>query len=63
MVTMDRIRDLCDRIVREFHPERVILFGSYARGDADENSAESHWFRQPFSRPLRCDAAGSCAAA
>ena len=38
MVTMDRIQDICDRIAREFRPERIILFGSYARGDADEDS-------------------------
>jgi predicted nucleotidyltransferase len=31
---MDRIQDLCDRIAREFRPERIILFGSYARGNA-----------------------------
>ena len=26
------------RIVKRFHPERVILFGSYARGDAGSDS-------------------------
>src|SRR5262249_1772737 len=26
------------RIVKKFHPQRVILFGSYARGDAGPNS-------------------------
>ncbi|MBI4579058.1 MAG: nucleotidyltransferase domain-containing protein [Planctomycetes bacterium] len=26
------------RIVEQFHPERVILFGSHARGDADPDS-------------------------
>ncbi len=34
MVDMDRIVELSDRIAREFHPERIILFGSHARGDA-----------------------------
>jgi predicted nucleotidyltransferase len=32
MVTMQEIQDVCDQIVRQFHPEKVILFGSYAYG-------------------------------
>jgi predicted nucleotidyltransferase len=34
MATIDRsaIQALCDRIVAEFRPERVILFGSHAYG-------------------------------
>ena len=39
MITQRKIRKLSERIVREFHPERVILFGSRAgrdsRGDSD----------------------------
>ena len=38
MVSDEQIRDLCDNIVREFHPERVILFGSYAYGTPTEDS-------------------------
>lgn len=38
MVHMDEIRKLGDRIGREFRPERVILFGSYADGTATEDS-------------------------
>ncbi len=38
MVGMDRIQELRDRIVRDFEPERVILFGSHARGDAGKYS-------------------------
>ncbi len=38
MVSMDRIQELCGRIAREFNPERVILFGSHARGDAGKYS-------------------------
>ena len=30
MIEMNEIRQLTDRIVREFQPERVVLFGSYA---------------------------------
>ena len=32
MVTMEAIQALTDRIAREFHPDRIILFGSYADG-------------------------------
>ncbi len=38
MISMAQIRALSRKIVREFHPERVILFGSYARGTATEDS-------------------------
>jgi len=45
---MQRIQDFCDRIVLEFHPEQVILFGSYARGDADEDSDVDLLVIMPF---------------
>ncbi len=32
MVAMDQVEALSRRIAREFDPERIILFGSYARG-------------------------------
>ena len=32
------IRKMVRRIVRRFHPERVILFGSHARGEAGPDS-------------------------
>lgn len=32
------IREMVRRIVRQFHPERVILFGSHARGEAGPDS-------------------------
>ena len=32
MVTKREIRKVCERIVREFRPRKVILFGSYAYG-------------------------------
>lgn len=38
MVAMDRIEELSQRIGRQFSAERVILFGSYARGLATEDS-------------------------
>ena len=38
MVPMDRIQELADRIAREFEPQKIILFGSHARGDAGKYS-------------------------
>ena len=38
MVSMGQLKEISERIAREFDPERIILFGSHARGDA---SAES----------------------
>jgi predicted nucleotidyltransferase len=38
MVDEQAIQDLCDRIVREFQPERIILFGSYASGKPTPDS-------------------------
>lgn len=32
------IREMVKRIVRQFDPDKVILFGSYARGDAGPDS-------------------------
>ena len=32
------IREVTDRIVQAFHPRRIILFGSQARGDARPDS-------------------------
>jgi predicted nucleotidyltransferase len=32
------IESYVSQLVREFHPERVILFGSHARGEADADS-------------------------
>ena len=38
MATLRQIRAFGRRIGREFHPERVVLFGSYARGTATPDS-------------------------
>ncbi len=48
MIGMDRIQELCDRIAREFNPERVILFGSHARGDAGQYSDVDLLVLMPF---------------
>src|SRR5262245_36466575 len=38
MTTADLISTMADRIVHDFHPVRLILFGSHARGDARPES-------------------------
>jgi predicted nucleotidyltransferase len=38
MIDEKSILELCDRIVEEFHPQRIILFGSYAYGKPAEGS-------------------------
>ena len=38
MTTQECITAMTERIVREFRPEQVILFGSHARGDAGADS-------------------------
>jgi len=38
MVTMEQIEALGRRIVEEFHPQRVVLFGSYANGEPTPDS-------------------------
>ena len=38
MVTDEAIRNFASEIARRYSPEKIILFGSHARGDANEDS-------------------------
>lgn len=38
MVRQEQITSLCGTLVREFRPERIVLFGSQARGTAEAGS-------------------------
>ena len=38
MISHETIRTMAARIAERFHPQKIVLFGSYARGDATENS-------------------------
>jgi predicted nucleotidyltransferase len=38
MVSNQKLKEATERLVRTFHPDRIILFGSQARGTADEHS-------------------------
>ena len=51
MVTMKQIRRLSRQIAREFRPRRIVLFGSYARGAATENSDVDLLVITPFKGP------------
>ena len=48
MVTDQQIRDLADRIAREFRPQRIILFGSRATGKARDDSDVDLLVVMPF---------------
>lgn len=37
-ITVDNIADIVKPLAQKYHIKEVYLFGSYARGDADENS-------------------------
>lgn len=56
MVTDQDIRALADRIVAEFHPEKIILFGSRAYGTPREDSDVDLLVVMPFegSRTRKC---------
>ena len=38
MVTQEQIEEVKNRLVANYQPNKIILFGSYARGDANEDS-------------------------
>lgn len=38
MISKKLLQEATKRLVSKFQPERIILFGSYARGTADEHS-------------------------
>lgn len=48
MVTMKDIEDVGRRIAREFDPDRIVLFGSHARGTATGDSDVDLLVIMPF---------------
>ena len=48
MVALSEIRELSDRIAREFNPDRIILFGSHAYGTPKEYSDVDLLVIMPF---------------
>jgi hypothetical protein len=53
---MSRIEEMIRRIVEGFHPERIILFGSYARGNrgTGQRRRSPGGTARPGSRRRRC---------
>ena len=52
-VTPGKITRVARRIVAKFHPEKVILFGSWARGDARPDSDVDLLVVMPVNGPKR----------
>jgi predicted nucleotidyltransferase len=54
MIKFEEIKSLNDQIVREFQPDRVILFGSYASGQPSNDSDVDLLVILPFKgKPIR----------
>jgi predicted nucleotidyltransferase len=54
MISRGKIQEVVDHIVREFRPERIILFGSYAYGTVRPDSDIDLLVVMPFrGNPLR----------
>ena len=48
MITSKQIDDWCEDIVKRFQPEKVVLFGSFARGKSTEDSDVDLLVVMPF---------------
>ena len=54
MVAMDQVEALSRQIARQFQPERIVLFGSYARGNPRVDSDVDLLVLVPFDgKPFR----------
>jgi predicted nucleotidyltransferase len=54
MIARERINDVTERIARQFAPDRIVLFGSYAYGTPDEGSDVDLLVVLPFEgKPYR----------
>ena len=70
IATMDRseeireiLDDLVSTLVREYNPERILLYGSYASGEPDEASdIDLFTVKESRERPTseRCESDASC---
>ena len=53
MIQRRDIKKWCEQVAREFRPEKIILFGSYARGLATEESDVDVLVVMPLARGWR----------
>jgi uncharacterized protein len=49
----EQIQELCDQIVREFRPQKILLFGSYAYGQPSVDSDVDLLVIMPFEGSSR----------
>jgi hypothetical protein len=54
MTSMETVDRMVDRIVERFHPRKIILFGSHARGDARSDSDFDLLIVAPSDEPRWC---------
>ena len=38
IISRNQIREFCQEVVDKFHPEKIVLFGSYAYGEPSQDS-------------------------
>lgn len=48
----ERLKKISERLRKEYHAEKVILFGSYAKGDATEDSDVDILIIAPIQEPF-----------
>jgi len=53
MIQRREIRKWCQQVAREFRPQKIILFGSYAHGTATEDSDVDVLVVMPLGRGQR----------
>ena len=50
MIKRSQIQKFCDAVAREFHPKKIVLFGSYAYGKPTKDSDVDLLVVMPFDR-------------
>jgi len=53
MIQSREIKRWCERVAREFRPQKIVIFGSYARGTPTENSDVDVLVVMPLARGQR----------
>src|SRR5438046_9703524 len=53
MIQSREIQRWCERVAREFRPEKIVIFGSYARGTPTEDSDVDVLVVMPLARGQR----------